>query len=91
MVVVFKQQGRVGVPKTEMPWKPVPGHLAPRTGFEPVTYRLTGSLPQKHRSVDLVRPEKAVHIIAKFGSTKKLSGDNWTEPVAQCFLSDILT
>src|SRR5260221_4917698 len=23
------------------PWKPVPGRLAPRTGFEPVTYRLT--------------------------------------------------
>ena len=77
MVVVFKQQGRVGAPKTETPWNWLPGRLAPRIGFEPVTYRLTGSLPQKYRSVDLLRPEKPVYTTAKCGSTKKLVGHNW--------------
>jgi hypothetical protein len=53
LIVVFKQQGRVGAPKTETPWKPVPGRLAPRTGFEPVTYRLTAG----RSTVELSRKE----------------------------------
>ncbi len=40
---------------------------------------------KKHRSVDLLRPEKAVHAIAKIESTRKLSGHSCTEPVAQGF------
>jgi len=57
---------------------------APRTRFEPVTYRLTVSLPQKYLSIDLLQPEKPVHINEQYGSTKKLSGHNRTEPVVQC-------
>jgi len=59
--------------------------LAPRTGFEPVNYRLTVSPSQKHRSVGFLRPEKPVHTIAKCGSSKKLSGHKYTEPVVYCF------
>src|SRR5579864_100871 len=58
--------------------------VAPRTGFEPVTYRLTVGSLQKYRSVDLMWLEKPVHTIVKCESTKKLSGHNTTEPVAHC-------
>ena|GEM_PF-3596624 len=91
VVVVFKQQGRVGSPKTETLWNRLPGRLALRTGFEPVTYRLTGSRPQKHRSVDFLWPEKPVHTIAKCGSAKKLSGHSCTEPVGQYFHKNYIT
>ncbi len=61
---------------------------APRTGFEPVTYRLTDSLSQKYRSVDLLWPEKPVHAITKSGSLKMLSGHNSTGPVGRYFHRD---
>jgi len=63
--------------------------MAPRTGFEPVTYRLTVSQSQKHRSVDIKQPEKPVLIIQKSASAKKLSEHNRIEPVAQ-YLHTIL-
>ena len=59
--------------------------IAPGIGFEPVSHRLTGSRSEKHRLVDLNKPEKPVHVFATMESTNKLSGHDRTEPVAQCF------
>ncbi len=64
-------------------WWPFDG--APRTGFEPVTSRLTAGCSQKHRSVDVKQPRKPFRVDNNCESTKKLFGHNWIEPVAQCF------
>jgi len=37
--------------------------MAPRTGFEPVTYQFTVRQSQKHRSVDIKQPDKPALII----------------------------
>src|SRR5215469_9124949 len=64
-------------------WWPFDG--APRTGFEPVTSRLTAGCSQKHRSVDVEQLRKPFHVSNNRGSAKKLFGHNCKEPVAQCF------
>lgn len=69
-------------------WWPCYLKEAPQTGFEPVTRRLTVSLPQKHRPIDSEQPLKAVHtatnlearesypLIAEQGQLVIASGDS---------------
>ena len=41
--------------------------------YEPVTYRLTVSLPQKYQSVDVLRPKKPVLIyLCSIGQVRKV-------------------
>ncbi len=81
--LIANRHNRLFANKT--PRKPVPGRLAPRPGFEPVTSRLTAGCSQKHRSVDVKQPRKPFRVDNNCESTKKLFGHNCTEPVSQCF------